>query len=83
MRADVPQRPDRNRGAGRIDGHAAAVGVGDGDHVIDLREIAADLASIRRTAYSTVGATHCTVVVMPRMFLVPTLPSALRKPSNV
>src|SRR5258708_33731473 len=38
---------------------------------------------IRRTAYSTVGATHCTVVVMPRIFFVPTLPSELQKPSKV
>jgi hypothetical protein len=38
---------------------------------------------MRRTACSTVGATHCTVVLMPRMFFVPTEPSGLRYPSNV
>ena len=35
------------------------------------------------TAYSSVPFTHCTDVEMPRIFLVPTEPSRLRKPSKV
>ena len=35
--ADVAQRPDRDRGVGRVDGDAAAVGVLETDHVVDVR----------------------------------------------
>ena len=71
--ADVADRADRHRRAGRVDRHAAAVGVSDAPPRRPRSGSAAAVRSlIRRTAKSTVGATHCTVVVMPRMFLVPT-----------
>ena len=36
MQSDVPQRADGHRGAGRIDGHAAPVGMRDGDHAVHV-----------------------------------------------
>ena len=39
VQADVAQRADRDLGAGRVDGHAAAVGVFEADHVVDVREL--------------------------------------------
>ncbi len=36
MRADVPDRPNRNLGAGRVHGDAASISVGNGDHVVHL-----------------------------------------------
>ncbi len=36
VQSDVPQRADGYRRARRIDGHAAAVGMGDGDHAVHV-----------------------------------------------
>ncbi len=44
MRADVPDRPDRNLSTGRVHGDAASVGVGDGDDVVHLGESRKNLA---------------------------------------
>ena len=41
--ADVPQGADGDRGAGRVDGHAAAVGVRQGHHAVDVRVARQDL----------------------------------------
>ncbi len=38
MKADGPDRPDRDRRSRGIDGDAAAVGVRDRDYVVDIRE---------------------------------------------
>ena len=38
VEGDVLEGADRDGGVGRVDGDAAAVGVGDGDHVIDVGE---------------------------------------------
>ena len=39
IQADVAQRADRNDRVGRVDRHAAAVAVLQGDHVVDVREL--------------------------------------------
>ena len=45
VQPDVLQGADGHGGAGRIDGHAAAVGVGDGDHAIHVGEARQDLGA--------------------------------------
>ena len=74
----VLQGADRHHGGGRIDRHAAAIGMGQRHHVIDVGIFRQQLALMRLTANSIVPATHCTLVVIARIFLVPTEPSALR-----
>jgi hypothetical protein len=76
--ADVAQGADRDVGAGRLDGDAAAVGVLEADDVVDVRVQGSSSSLMRLTAKSTTPETHCTVVVMARMLRVPTEPSALR-----
>jgi len=82
MSADMP---DRRIGISAVGAsmRCRSVSMSDGNDVVHPGKSRQDFVLIRRTAYSTVGATHWTVVVIPRIFFVPTLPSALQKPSNV
>ena len=73
MRADMAQRADRDFGAGRVDRDAAPVSVRDGHHVVHARESRQDFRPDTPHGIFHRGATHCTVVVMPRIFFVPTL----------
>jgi len=74
----ILQGPDRYRGAGGVDGDTAAIDMGHRHDVVDVRIFRQQLLADALDAYSTVPATHCTLVEIRQDVAGPAEPSALR-----